>query len=278
MKDQTDYQELLDQALSEPGTISQCYSHFWRYSVGNQLEIMGQLMAQGRELQPVGSYKAWQSVGRQVPRGTKASIAIWKPRKSRSGKCKACDDGMAPDGSACKVCKGTGQRSWFPYSYSLCLFPLEDTEGDEVNPLQLETPDWSAYQCMLNTGIEWEEYSDIDGNVQGYAVENRVSVNPIGEHPERTIIHEMAHVLLGHTKTNNMVDLRTGLEHSEREVEAELVSYIVAESLGIEGGEASRGYIQGYLAGVKIDDARIKVIFQVATDILRAGWYDGVDM
>jgi hypothetical protein len=76
--DAVKWQELLEQAVTEPGKMSDCYKRFWNYSVGNQMMVMFQCHARGIELGPVSSYGGWVKLGRQVKKGEKA-LAMFMP-------------------------------------------------------------------------------------------------------------------------------------------------------------------------------------------------------
>ena len=73
--------------------------------------------------------------------------------------------------------------------------------------------------------------------------------------PHRTLLHEIAHVVLGHTGELSRMD--DGQEHTPRclrEVEAESVALICCESLGLPGAEFSRGYIQHWMSSDQIPE------------------------
>ena len=56
----------------------------------------------------------------------------------------------------------------------------------------------------------------------------------------------MAHVVLGHTTSEKLVDSEQTARHI-REVEAEAVALICCETLGLEGADFCRGYIRHFL-------------------------------
>jgi antirestriction protein ArdC len=56
-----------------------------------------------------------------------------------------------------------------------------------------------------------------------------------------------------------------------REVEAESVALLCCESLGLDGADYARGYIQNYLQGEVIPDESARKIFRAADRILKAG-------
>src|SRR5215467_3045572 len=68
------FRDLLRRAVSEPGTISQAYSAFHNYSIGNQLAALIQCSLRKIPVGPISTLKDWNSKGRYVRRGEKA---IW---------------------------------------------------------------------------------------------------------------------------------------------------------------------------------------------------------
>ena len=85
----------------------------------------------------------------------------------------------------------------------------------------------------------------------------------------KTTFHELGHVLLGHT--SETVSDGAALPRNLREVEAECVALLCTESLGLDGAEFCRGYIQHWLRGDCIPEVSAARIFKVADQILRAG-------
>ena len=61
------------------------------------------------------------------------------------------------------------------------------------------------------------------------------------------------------------------LPRSLKEVEAESVALLCLESLGMDGAEYCRGYIQNWLAGATIPERSAQRIFVAADRILKAG-------
>jgi antirestriction protein ArdC len=87
----------------------------------------------------------------------------------------------------------------------------------------------------------------------------------------KTTLHELAHVVLGHSTSEKLVDSDQTARHI-REVEAESVALICCETLGLEGSDFSRGYIQHWLKTEKeIPNHSAARIFAAATSILKAG-------
>ena len=66
------FRQLLDEAVSKPGTLMQAYSLFWNYSLGNQILALIQANRRGIALGPIASFNRWKELGRHVKRGEKA--------------------------------------------------------------------------------------------------------------------------------------------------------------------------------------------------------------
>ena len=69
---ETNFAELLESALSEPGKIAECYSQFWNYSFGNQLMALEQCTRRGIPLGPISTFVGWKEKGRYVKKGERA--------------------------------------------------------------------------------------------------------------------------------------------------------------------------------------------------------------
>lgn len=250
------WRDLLQQAVEQPGLIHSCYSAFHNYSIGNQLLAYSQCIARGITPGPMTTYNGWLDKGRHVKRGEKA-LALYQPIvvKDREG-----DD----DRRTIFVLR----NRWFV---------LAQTDGD---PLPTpEVPGWNRDKALADLDVSLVDYTDVNGNCQGYAFGRKVAVNPLAVHPVKTLVHEMAHVLLGHTgEGGRMVDGET-LSQGIVEAEAEAVALLVTDALGVAGETAySRGYIQHWLNGQQLSEAHVRRIFRVADQVLAAGRETGADV
>src|SRR4029079_13876328 len=66
------FRQLLDEAVTKPGTLMRAYSLFWNYSLGNQILALIQANRRGIALGPLASFNRWKDLGRYVKRGEKA--------------------------------------------------------------------------------------------------------------------------------------------------------------------------------------------------------------
>ena len=246
------FAKLLSDAVNQPGIIGKCYSQFHGYSIGNQLLAWSQCMAREIPLGPIATFKKWQDLGRQVQKGQKA-IALVMPvtiaKKDAAGEKTGDVFSMF-----------TMRNNWFV---------LSQTEGaDFVN--EVPTPTWDKATALEKLGVKEEGFALSNGNVQGYAQLSTIAINPVAQYPHKTRFHELAHVVLGHTKEGLMTDSEF-TPRDTREVEAEGVAYILCNLLGLPGLEESRGYIQSWLDGNEVSDKTAQRIFSAANKILEAG-------
>src|SRR5947199_8881392 len=66
------FRQLLEEAVTKPGTVMKAYSLFWNYSLGNQLLALFQAAERGLTLGPIASFNRWKELGRHVKRGERA--------------------------------------------------------------------------------------------------------------------------------------------------------------------------------------------------------------
>jgi len=117
--------------------------------------------------------------------------------------------------------------------------------------------------CCLN--ITRTPFDELNGNILGFAHGREIAVNPVAALPHKTTFHEIAHIVLGHTASEKLVDSEQTARHI-REVEAESVALICCETLGLEGADFCRGYIQHWLKTEKeIPNQSAARIFAAAT-------------
>jgi hypothetical protein len=150
---------------------------------------------------------------------------------------------------------------WKPRWFILC-----QTAGE---PVEIQAiPTWDKAIALANLQISQVEFETLNGNVRGYAKKRTVAISPIAALAHKTLFHELAHVVLGHTFE---ADFQDGEEIPKnlREVEAESVALLLCESLGLAGAEFSRGYIQHWLDGDVIPEKASQKILGAADRILK---------
>jgi hypothetical protein len=166
----------------------------------------------------------------------------------------------------------TGEETTEHYTFFVWKprwFVLAQTEGEEYKPDVASTA-WDRAKALEALSIEERPFEMVDGNCQGYSHHRVIAINPLAVNPLKTTIHEIAHILCGHTAEGRVTDSETTPRHL-REAEAESVAFLVGSIIGLGNLSDSRGYIQGWLQGDSIPEKSAQKIFRVADQILKAG-------
>lgn len=247
---------LLHEAVNKPGTIMKAYSAFHNYSLGNQLLALVQCQLRGIEPGPINTFPKWQDLKRHVKRGEKALTLCMPVTLKRKEVDEAGEDQDA---------------SFTTFVYKSRWFVLAQTDGEamELPPM----PTWDAERALSALDIHRIAFTETDGNCQGYAKQRSIAINPIAQLPLKTLFHEMAHVMLGHTSEADFNDTERTPKNL-REVEAEAVALLCCEALDLEGAEFCRGYIQEWLkrgSDSAIPEKSAQKILKAADQILKAG-------
>lgn len=252
--DNSTFAALLEAAITEPGSIHEAYSAFHHYSIGNQLLALMQCRARGIQLGPIATFNKWRERGRHVVKGAKA-ITLCQPvtvKRTVEGV-----ESNEPD-----------QIAFTRFVYRRNWFTLSQTDGTAYKPEPIA--DWDRDRALQSLGIEQIAFDHTDGNVWGYARRKQIAISPLSPMPDRTLLHEIAHVVLGHTLEGVEQD-GPQTPRNIREVEAEGTALICASALGLTGIDYSRGYLQTWLRGEAIPERSAQRIFKAADTILRAG-------
>lgn len=249
--------ELLRDAVEKPGRMLEAYTAFHNYSIGNALLALEQCVRRNLQPGPLNTYRGWIERKRQVRKGeTGITLCMPMPFKRITHTDKAEEEPEEP-------------QTRHAFRFRAYWFVLAQTEGEETYVVPIPGFDMdTAIGTLRITRIAFDE---INGNIQGFARQREIAVNPLAVLPHKTTFHELAHIVLGHTATETLVDGELTPRHL-REVEAESVALICCETLGLEGAEFCRGYIQHWLKTEKeIPNHSAARIFAAATSILKAG-------
>ena len=250
--------ELLHDAVEKPGRMLAAYTAFHNYSFGNALLALEQCTRRNLQPGPLNTYRGWLGKNRQVHKGEKG-ITLCMPMLFK----RAAQSDNSVQGQP------TEQQTRYAFRFRAYWFVLAQTEGEEnyVAPI----PGFDLDTALRTLNITRVPFDEINGNMQGFAKQREIAVNPLAGLPQKTSFHEIAHVVLGHTTTESLVDAEQTVPHL-REVEAESVALICCETLGLKGAEFCRGYIQHWLKTEKeIPNHNAARIFAAATSILKAG-------
>jgi N-terminal domain of anti-restriction factor ArdC len=118
------FRQLLEEAVTKPGTLMRAYSLFWNYSLGNQILALIQANRRGIALGPIASFNRWKELGRHVKHGEKA-IELCMPVTCKRTVTEHAEDGSSVEtenvfkrfvfrviGSCCR--KQTGRNTKYP--------------------------------------------------------------------------------------------------------------------------------------------------------------------
>lgn len=248
---EVDWNSVLQTALKSPGELGSTYNRFHRYSYLNQIMLLMQ-GARG----PVASYQRWQTLGRQVRKGERGYEIV----RPITVKAKA------------ETGEGEEEKTFTRFKAVRGAFTYRQTDGEELSEPEVQA--WDYKRALGKLAIDEVEFDHIDGNCQGFAVDRNIAVNPAAVYPVKTRIHEMAHVVLGHTTSHNG-DVALEYDRGIRELEAEGTAYLTMTELGLTeffNPSESRAYIQGWIGGDEVPDRSIRSIFKATNAILNAGY------
>ena len=232
-----DWNKAIDTALTVKGSLGDTYNRFYNYSYTNQILLLMQGVNE-----PVATYDKWRKLKRQVTKHSKGKYII-KPVFYKN-------DEEDEELAGFKLIK--------------CLFALSDTTGEELPTTTI--PEFNLEKALKELKIEEIKFNHLNGNIQGYSKNNQFAINPVAVNPVKTTFHELAHIVLGHTKGVNSD--HKGL----KEFQAEITAYLIMKELKIPfKEEVSRAYIQDWLNGEKPEVKAIKDVFRAVSKILTAG-------
>jgi hypothetical protein len=225
---QIDWPATLTEALNAPGSLGNTYRRYYDYSFLNQIRLLLQGVRE-----PVATYNRWHELGRQVRKGSKAKVVLAPIMVSRERKD---TNGAIVLGSDGKPRKG---QVLVGFRDSRTVFGYSDTDGDELPPVEL--PGWDTDTALGALGIDRVPFNMVNGNAQGFSFEDddgrHLAINPTAAYPAKTLLHELAHLVLGHCKGND--ETHRGVA----EFEAEATAYLVAKELELidwDAAESSR--------------------------------------
>ena len=249
--------ELLRDAVERPGRLLEAYTTFHNYSFGNALLALEQCIRRNLQPGPLNTYRGWLERKRQVRKG-ETGITLCMPMPFKGTKQ---TDSVGDETAE--------SRTRYAFRFRAYWFVLAQTEGEDtcVPPI----PGFDINTALRTLNITRTSFDEMNGNIQGFASGREIAVNPVAALPHKTTFHEIAHIILGHTTSEKLVDSEQTAKHI-REVEAESVALICCETLGLEGADFCRGYIQHWLKAEKeIPNSSAARIFAAATSILKAG-------
>jgi antirestriction protein ArdC len=230
-------------------------SRFHNYSFGNVLEIARQKPDATR----VAGLYAWNQLGRKVKKGEKG-IRILAPI---IGVKRKRDEEAEKDITKQNTPVLVGFRNAY-------VFDVSQTEGAELPAMREVGGDVGDKRDRLLSFIERQGielvYTENIAPALGVSYGGRIAILPGQCEAEEfsTLVHELAHELLGHAKR------RTTTTKVVRETEAESVAFVVGKAVGLKVGTASADYIQLYHGNASLLAESLEVIQQTSAVILAA--------
>ena len=232
-------------------------ARFHTYSTNNQLLIYLQCPQATR----VCGYRAWQRLGRQVRKGERG-IQILAPCR----KVKAVENEGADETERVQVL--TGFRV-------VHVFDISQTDGEElpdVTPRRLSGDIPKDLLDALEKRIAAEGFmlrreaitrSSCNGYADFAAREVVIKEDLFGAQTIKTMIHELAHVLLHQESALSA--------RAVAEVEAESVAFVVCRALGLDTSDYSFAYVARWGGGdTEVIAATAQSVISTAHDILGA--------
>lgn len=151
-----------------------------------------------------------------------------------------------------------------------CWFGVNQTEGEEMPPY--ETPKYSIPQLLATYAINEEMFRHTDGNCQGYSYANTIAVNQIARWPDKTRLHETAHILAGHTAPEYSETYQDNMHRGRAEWVVETAAHIALKMAGLTHlmNEAeSRDYSDRWLQGQKIQEDDCSLAMKIGEKLLK---------
>jgi len=256
---QINYTELLQEAITKEGKLLEAYRAFHSYSLGNRILAAMQCEAMGLSISPLATFNQWKGKGRFVKKGSKA-LTLCMPITKKYNKTEKSS-----------ITKETTEKegTYITFIYRKNWFLLSQTEGKELEFDNINI-DWNKGKALQLLDIKEINFAIINGNAQGYAKNREIAINPLAQLPIKTLFHELAHIVLGHTDKEALAD-NEDLTKNIIEVEAEATALLCLESLGLEGSDYCRGYIQNWLKEDQLTEKNSQRIISAADKILKAG-------
>ncbi len=258
MAEKLPWDKLMEQALTAPGSLTGVYDRFHDYSIGNMMLFLYQGL-----LEPVASESRWKQLGRTKridARRKQVIVPLF---------AKEPDPEPAPEGETLEEKRERVSRL-IGFTVVKGVLGLSDTEGPELPPREI--PGWDTDKMLDKLGIRRVPFESTNGNLQGYSQGVEIAISPLAVHPEKTLMHEVGHVVLGHTLPHAFEDYQT--HRGIKEFQAEGVAYLTMNELDQLDDETAahcRGYIRHWLKDETPPDTAIRQVFTAADRILRAG-------
>lgn len=241
--------------------ILEFFAKFHSYSFRNQILIQ----MQKPNASYVAGYKQWQDkFNRQVKKGEQG-IAILAPQKYKTTETKLVEGKQSNANIMEEKIEEEVTKIYFKTVY---VFDISQTEGESIPEVNINIKNTCSE--ALEPLKEFAETKDIDlkfksfdrDSYKGYSKLGEIVINSDLNQTEQasTLVHELGHELLHETR-----EKRKELTTEIKEMEAESVSFVVMDSLGVEIG--SDRYLALYKKTYNLKRS-LKRIYTVSKEIM----------
>ena len=222
-------------------------ARFHRYSFHNIMLIYTQMENASR----IAGFHTWRKLGRFVRKGEKGILILAPMVFKRTAEVAAENDDD-------KIVR-------FKAAY---VFDVTQTDGEPLPELDSVHGDPAEFGGRLREFIAAQkivlEFSDSIAPALGISSGGKITVLPNLSPADEfaTLVHELAHEMLHHIPGEQRAS------KTVRETQAEAVSAVVCQAIGLEAGTAASDYIQLYSGDKDTLAASLQLIQQTATTIL----------
>jgi hypothetical protein len=225
-------------------------ARFHSYSANNLWLMLAQRPDLATEGGRVAGYQTWKRLGRHVNRGAKG-ISILAPCVYRRRGAEEAGPATAPADSHIDDTTETAGTARVLRGFKVVqVFAQSDTSGQtlpEVAPMLLEGEGalWDALATQVRAAgfsVSRGDCGSANGCTNFAARTVVVAEQLSGRQADKTLAHELGHVLLGH-------EAQAVVDRDLAEIEAESVAYIVCNALGIDSAPYSLAYVAGWSGG-----------------------------
>jgi len=232
-------------------------SGFHDYSFANTLLILWQYS--GATL--CAGMRQWNKKGRRIKKGSKAiwilAPSIHKMKVSNSPS--PDEDQETEEDKETRVLRGF---------LNVMVFAYEQTEGKELDMgnVLITGPENITVELLSQAFDIPVEFTQ--GTFDGYTDGKKIAISRRKNKQQESAcyLHELAHIMLGHSR--GIGGKRSDISQKQRELEAESVSYIVGRCIGLDN-EGAKYYLGHYSASDKSVQESAVHIISTADKILR---------
>lgn len=260
------FKGLIEYALdpANKGQLSDMFTNFYGYSLFNTMILSRQCIMLKGKLSPVLCPSKWEKLGCKLNKSATPLTAL-VPQMKKITIERVNDDGVTE--------KETIQVPAF-FKWVDKFYMLEDTDCKDISKVvKVGKIEINPEAICKALSIKIIPFNMMDGNCGGYSkVDTKeIALNPYFNQNDSvmmlTLFHEIAHSILHHKDRKDR-----DLSRANREVEAELVAFLVCASVNKDlNVDNSIAYIKGWLSKSKtgFTETMSEHAMQTASQILQ---------